>query len=85
MMGTFECVYETPCHWCSKWDKKCDRKIGLDKCDKHKWFSPSERMPEIGAHIIMKDWDGTKMESECTSHPTDLRETNVMKWRYVND
>lgn len=27
MMGTFECVYETPCHWCTKWDKKCDRKI----------------------------------------------------------
>ncbi len=28
MMGTFDCVYETPCHWCTKWDKKCDRKIG---------------------------------------------------------
>lgn len=27
MMGTIECIYETPCHWCSKWDKKCDRKI----------------------------------------------------------
>lgn len=27
MMGTFNCVYETPCGWCSKWDKKCDRKI----------------------------------------------------------
>lgn len=22
------CVYKTPCGWCSKWDKKCDRKIG---------------------------------------------------------
>ena len=21
------CPYETPCGWCSKWDKKCDRKI----------------------------------------------------------
>lgn len=28
MMGTINCVYETPCHWCSKWDKKCDCKIG---------------------------------------------------------
>lgn len=27
MMGTFDCVYETPCGWCSKWDKKCDRNI----------------------------------------------------------
>ena len=25
MMGTVNCVYETPCGWCSKWDKKCDR------------------------------------------------------------
>ena len=31
MMGTFNCVYETPCGWCSKWDKKCDRKIKDDK------------------------------------------------------
>ena len=22
------CNYETPCGWCSKWDKKCDKKIG---------------------------------------------------------
>lgn len=26
MIGTAECVYETPCGWCSKWDKKCDKK-----------------------------------------------------------
>ena len=26
MMGTRNCVYETPCGWCSKWDKKCDKK-----------------------------------------------------------
>jgi hypothetical protein len=22
------CPYETPCGWCTKWDKKCDKKIG---------------------------------------------------------
>ena len=27
MMGTINCVYETPCGWCSKWDKKCDKQI----------------------------------------------------------
>lgn len=27
MIGTAECVYETPCGWCSKWDKKCDKKV----------------------------------------------------------
>ena len=21
------CQYETPCGWCTKWDKKCDKKI----------------------------------------------------------
>lgn len=25
-MGTINCVYETPCGWCAKQDKKCDRK-----------------------------------------------------------
>ena len=25
MTGTTNCVYETPCGWCSKWDKKCDK------------------------------------------------------------
>lgn len=29
-IGTVEiiCHYETPCGWCAKWDKKCDKKIG---------------------------------------------------------
>ena len=26
MTGTINCIYETPCGWCSKWDKKCDKK-----------------------------------------------------------
>ena len=27
MIGTANCTYETPCGWCTKWDKKCDMKI----------------------------------------------------------
>lgn len=27
---TMQCTYSTPCGWCTKWDKKCDKKIGLD-------------------------------------------------------
>ena len=27
MTATSNCIYETPCGWCSKWDKKCDKKI----------------------------------------------------------
>ena len=30
MIGTANCTYETPCGWCTKWDKKCDKKIGCD-------------------------------------------------------
>jgi hypothetical protein len=25
---TMQCIYSTPCGWCTKWDKKCDKKIG---------------------------------------------------------
>ena len=31
MIGTINCIYETPCGWCTKWDKKCDKKIKNDK------------------------------------------------------
>ena len=27
MFGTINCIYETPCGWCSKWNKKCNKKI----------------------------------------------------------
>ncbi len=28
---TRQCVYSTPCGWCAKWDKKCDKKIGCNE------------------------------------------------------
>lgn len=28
---TMQCIYSTPCGWCAKWDKKCDRRIGHKK------------------------------------------------------
>ena len=27
MIGTINCIYETPCGWCTKWDKQCDKKM----------------------------------------------------------
>ena len=27
MIGSVNCVYETPCGWCSKWDKRCDKRM----------------------------------------------------------
>ena len=35
-MVTIMCQYETPCGWCCKWDKKCDKKIGRDSTNKPK-------------------------------------------------
>lgn len=28
---TMQCTYETPCGWCTKWDKRCDKKIGPER------------------------------------------------------
>jgi hypothetical protein len=25
---TMQCTYSTPCGWCTKWDKRCDKRIG---------------------------------------------------------
>ena len=25
------CPYKTPCGWCTKWDKKCDKKTGYPR------------------------------------------------------
>ena len=46
-IGTVEiiCHYETPCGWCAKWDKRCDKKIG--------GHSPSVPMPETEAQKLI--------------------------------
>lgn len=28
MVQKTDCCYKTPCGWCSKWDKKCDLRLG---------------------------------------------------------
>lgn len=33
------CPYETPCGYCTKWDKKCDKKIGSN-------FTITETVPK---------------------------------------
>ena len=30
-MTTENCTYKTPCGWCSKWDKECDKKISYPR------------------------------------------------------
>lgn len=46
MIGTVLCVYETPCGWCAKWDKKCDKKIVEDiEVEKPNATSPTPILP----------------------------------------
>lgn len=50
------CTYETPCGWCTKWDKKCDKKIGRN--------SPSMPIPEKYSPKMV---DGLKPEKPCVA------------------
>ena len=58
MKGTTNCVYETPCGWCSKWDKECDKKI-------HK---PIE---SVNTAVVKKCESESDHEWECTLISTD--------------
>jgi hypothetical protein len=53
---TIICPYETPCGWCTKWDKQCDKKIGHDKTITYlhddqevDWTTPDSH-PHTGEH-----------------------------------
>ena len=50
-----------------------------------RWFLPSEKMPSIGEKIVVQDWSGEEMEIVFSSFPTDINQSNVCKWRYVNE
>jgi hypothetical protein len=50
------CPYELPCGWCTKWDKKCDKKIGhnetivyLHDDQEVDWATPDSH-PHTGEH-----------------------------------
>lgn len=50
-----------------------------------RWFSPYERMPEIGDHIVVQDLSGEEMEITFFSPPTDVGKSNVWAWRYADE
>ncbi len=41
------CAYSTPCGYCTKWDKKCDKKIGCDDCTNHFQYPPADVFQEL--------------------------------------
>ena len=57
------CTYETPCGWCTKWDKKCDNKIGCG----------DENKLKRGIGIKMRPLDEAFNPcSECAHEDLDL-------------
>lgn len=50
-----------------------------------KWFYPKDKMPSIGDRIVVQDWNGEEMEIVFESAPFDVEESNVCKWRYVDE
>lgn len=53
------CQYETPCGWCSKWDKKCDNKVGcVDDTEPSKkkdaaleWIKSGRGLPPLDTNL----------------------------------
>lgn len=54
--ATYICPYETPCGWCTKWDKKCDKKIEPE-------IVPILEMPDHAAEKFLEDIKNRMYES----------------------
>lgn len=61
MKGTINCAYETPCGWCSKWDKECDKKIN----------KPTEFANDLSTATVKKCESESDHEWECIALSTD--------------
>lgn len=73
MIGTINCVYETPCGWCSKWDKKCNKKIP-ERGQRTKCNPVDDIIDDIGESIKIVTNKTCESESdhewECTGVST---------------
>ena len=73
MIGTINCVYETPYGWCSKSDKKCDNKIP-EQAQRTKCNPIDDIIDNIGESIkvVTNKICGTESdhEWECTGATT---------------
>lgn len=56
MRGTNDCVYETPCGWCTKWDKKCDVKASDTEYEPvecaHEWVATNRGGGYASADLV---------------------------------
>ena len=69
MMGTMNCTYETPCGWCTKWDKKCDKKIGCDtSLDYDKYLRELECVVNQTDYIFRRECMYVKITTQFISY-----------------
>jgi hypothetical protein len=69
------CTYSTPCGWCCKWDKKCDKKIGCGN-------SPSTPTPKSHAQKFIDEIKSGKLppiDSNSDFGLQNLNETRKSK------
>ena len=63
------CQYETPCGWCCKWDKKCDKKIGC-----------GDEKPQRGLRAntsILDDYGGSELDDIRSGKGLSRLDTNL--------
>ena len=87
MKETTNCIYKTPCGWCSKWDKECDKKI-------HKSTESVDRY-SLATVVVKKCESELDHEWECIAISTDkmtywckkcgARKTIPMDYSFYNE
>lgn len=68
MIGTVNCVYETPCGWCSKWDKKCDKKTPEQEKETKYNFIYDNITNKICQSESDHEWECTGMSTTGTTY-----------------
>lgn len=73
MFGTMNCTYETPCGWCTKWDKKCNKKVGCNADKPHK-------------DIVLEElFDITQSFAKCSKPRIKQIKVTTYFWNYLNN
>lgn len=71
MIGTDRCVYETPCGWCSKWDKSCDKKQPKQEIDDKVWVYDGPKVKEIINEVDANKACNDEHDWECCGISTN--------------
>ena len=64
---TMQCAYSTPCGWCTKWDKKCDKKIGNTTISEAMLKSINDNSHSLSCYKCVHYMEISSVCSDC--HP----------------